>query len=65
MRKSSALIAEAKRNPNGWVYVLDNEYDGKDIVPPEFIKGAWKVDEDGIIEGNFIPNPKYHGNKGS
>ena len=43
MEKSSELIAEAKKNPNGWVYVLDREYKDKKEVPPEFIKGACKI----------------------
>lgn len=57
------LINEAKNNPNGWVYVLDKEYEGKEEVLPEFIKGAWKVNENGIIEGEFMPNPNYHENQ--
>ncbi len=60
MEKSSELIAEAKKNPNGWVYVLDKEYKDKNEVPPEFIKGAWKVNGKGIIEGEFMPNPNYN-----
>ncbi|MFS4466199.1 hypothetical protein [Maribacter sp. 2210JD10-5] len=60
---TSELIEEAKKNPNGWIYVLDKEYEGKEEVPPEFIQGAWKVDGKGEIEGDFMPNPKYHGNK--
>ena len=63
MEKSSELIAEAKKNPNGWVYVLDREYKDKKEVPPEFIKGAWKVNEKGIIEGDFMPNPNYNEKK--
>ncbi len=63
MEKTAELIAEAKNNPNGWVYVLDKEFDGKEEVPPDFIKGAWKVDENGILEGEFMLNPNYHGNK--
>ncbi len=62
-RITSDLLEEAKKNPNGWVYVLDKEYDGKEEVPPEFIQGAWKVNGNGEIEGDFMPNPKYHGNK--
>jgi hypothetical protein len=61
MKKSLELIAEAKRTPNGWVYVLDKEFKGKEEVPPEFIKGAWKVNEKGIIVGSFIPNKNYKG----
>ncbi|MHB1423615.1 MAG: hypothetical protein ACYC3I_10565 [Gemmataceae bacterium] len=52
-------IAEAKRNPGGWVYAIDGRYNPKDGVPPEAIKGAWKVDESGNIVGQFIPNPNY------
>ncbi|MBT2163086.1 hypothetical protein [Zobellia barbeyronii] len=60
MKKTPELIEEAKKHPNGWVYVLDKEYEGKGEVPPEYIKGAWKVNGNGIIEGDFMPNPKYH-----
>ena len=63
MKKSAELIEEAKNHPNGWVYVLDKEFKGKEEVPPEFIKGAWKVDKNGILEGKFMPNPNYHGKK--
>ena len=63
MKKSAELIAEVKNHPNGWVYVLDKEFEGKEEVPPEFIKGAWKVDNSGKIEGEFLPNPNYHKKK--
>jgi hypothetical protein len=32
-------------------------------VPPEGIVGAWKIDAEGKIVGDFIPNPKYDGVK--
>jgi len=63
MKNSAELIAEAKNNPNGWVYVLDKEFEGKEKVPPEYIKGAWKVNEKGEIVGEFIENPNYRGNE--
>lgn len=50
---------EALKNPNGYVYVIDEEYRDKDDVPPEAILGTWKVNEKGIIDGPFIPNPNY------
>jgi hypothetical protein len=52
-------IAEAQKHPNGWVYEIDIAYGNNENVPPEAIKGAWKVNEKGIIEGDFIPNPNY------
>ena len=62
-KNNSKLTKEAKQNPNGWVYVLDKEFEGKNEVPPEFIKGAWKVNEKGEIVGKFIINPNYQGSK--
>jgi hypothetical protein len=52
-----------KNHPNGWVYILDKEFDGKEKVPQEFIRGTWKVDKNGIIVEEFIPNPNYSGNE--
>lgn len=53
------LIEEAKKHPNGWVYVIDEQFRGKDEVPPENIMGAWKVDSKGKVVGDFILNPNY------
>jgi len=55
----SKEVEEAKRNPNGWVYRISGQYGVDDEVPPEAIVGAWKVDENGDIAGEFIPNPKF------
>jgi hypothetical protein len=46
-------------HPNGWVYEIDPTFEHDADVPPQAIKGAWKVDSKGIIEGGFIPNPNY------
>jgi hypothetical protein len=54
---------EARRNPGGWVYKIEGNYGPDDAVPPEAIVGAWKVDEDGNITGDFIPNPNYRPSK--
>lgn len=50
---------EALKNPNGYVYVFEKEFEGKDDVPSKAILGAWKVNEKGLIVGAFIPNPNY------
>lgn len=52
-------FAAARNEPNGWVYRVDGEYDGKTEIPPDAIVGAWKVDEKGSIVGDFILNPNY------
>jgi hypothetical protein len=60
MKPEPAAIAEAKRTPNGWVYVIEGDYrPNKEFVPRQAIKGAWKVDAKGEITGEFIPNPNY------
>jgi len=59
IKPTKIAIEEALRNPNGWVYVLDKSFEGIKDVPPEAIKGAWKVDENGQIIGGFMPNPNY------
>ena len=52
-------IEEAKRNANGWVYVIDNAFEKEKNIPPEAIIGCWKVNENGEITGEFISNPRY------
>ncbi len=52
-------IEEAKRNPNGWVYRIEGTFGPNDVVPPEAIVGAWKVDAEGKIVGDFVPNRKF------
>jgi hypothetical protein len=56
---SPGAVEEAKSHPNGWVYEIAGKYGPNDAVPPEVIRGAWKVDEDGKIVGDFIPNPNF------
>ena len=52
-------VEESLKNPNAWVYEIDSAFGNDENVPPQAIKGAWKVNEKGIIVGGFIPNPNY------
>ena len=54
----SEAIAEAAKHPGGWVYEMDAPEDFE-FVPPERIRGAWKVDESGQLTGEFEENPNY------
>jgi hypothetical protein len=54
-----AIRAEARANPGGWVYEIAGGYNNTEAVPPQAIKGAWKVDEQGEITGEFKANPNY------
>lgn len=56
------LRAEAKRQPNGWVYVVDPELMEGECMPPAAIVGVWKVDAEGnVVEDAYQPNPRYKG----
>lgn len=60
LKPTPEMIQEARKNPNGWVYVIDGTYGPNDAVPPEAIAGAWKVDAAGtIVPDSFVANPKY------
>ena len=55
------LLAEAASTPGGWVYEIDGRQvsDSNGAVPPEAIKGAWAVGDDGEPTGEYAPNPNY------
>lgn len=60
MQPTKEMEDEAKRNPNGWVYAIEGNFGPNDVVPPEAIAGAWKVDASGnIVKGSFMPNPNF------
>ncbi|MCG9768454.1 hypothetical protein L1D59_07510 [Pseudoalteromonas piscicida] len=52
-------IEAAKANPGGWVYRIAGIFSREKDVPPEAIIGAWQVNSDGKIFGEFKQNPKY------
>lgn len=55
------LVSEARRFPGGWVYEVEGDFGPKDTVPPEAIRGAWAVDQDGNLTGEYKENPRYRG----
>jgi len=40
-------------------YEIDSRFDPNGAVPPEGIKGAWKVGDDGVPTGEYQANPRY------
>jgi len=50
---------QARQHPNGWVYEIDGDINPNGNVPPEKIRGAWKVDSDGQLTGEYMPNQKH------
>lgn len=53
------LLAEAKRAPGGFVYEIEGHFNEGERVPPESIKGAWTVDDQGDLTGEYKANPNY------
>ncbi len=53
------VIRAARENANGWVYKIEGSFSPTEYIPPEAVVGAWKVNENGNLTGEFIPNQKY------
>lgn len=53
------VIKAARENPSGWVYKIEGAFAPDQYVPPEAVVGAWKVDANGNLTGEFAKNPKY------
>lgn len=53
------MLAEAKNNPNGWVYQIEGSFGPNNRVPPECVVGAYKVDEKSLLTGEFKSNPNF------
>ncbi|MFT3683593.1 MAG: hypothetical protein QM783_01495 [Phycisphaerales bacterium] len=55
-----ACKAEAKRQGNGWIYVIDGRTKTpQGEVPPEDIIGAFKVASGEIVPGGYQPNSRH------
>jgi hypothetical protein len=59
VRPHPGEVEEALRTPDGWVYRIAGNFGPDDRVPPEAVIGAWKVDSQGKIIGDFIRNENY------
>ncbi|WP_395105194.1 hypothetical protein [Actinomadura sp. SCN-SB] len=55
------LEALAARRPGGWVYEIDAAWvdDPDGYVPPEAIRGAWKVSGEGRLTGEYRENHRH------
>jgi hypothetical protein len=54
-----AFHGAARDNPGGWVYDIDWTYGPRSRVPPEAIRGGWRVDVEGRLTDEWTPNPRY------
>lgn len=58
------LLTEARSQPGGWVCEVDPRFAPHGVggaVPPEGIKGAWKVGPNGMPTGEYQANDNYQG----
>ena len=55
-----SLIMEAKKNKGGWVYQVIDPGGGLEYIEPHFIIGGWRVDDGGMLTGEFTPNPQFN-----
>ncbi|MEU4389335.1 hypothetical protein [Kribbella sp. NPDC023855] len=60
-KPAPGLAAEAARTPGGWVYEIDADWvdDPDGYVPPEAIKGGWKVDDSGQLTDEYVANENH------
>ncbi|WP_438938481.1 type VII secretion system-associated protein [Amycolatopsis orientalis] len=53
------MRANAKANPNSWLYVIDEAFDPDGPVPSWAVVGAYPVNGTGEIVEDFHPNDRY------
>ncbi|ANN14500.1 hypothetical protein SD37_01720 [Amycolatopsis orientalis] len=53
------MRANAKANPNSWLYVIDEAFDPEGPVPSWAVVGAYPVNGAGEIVEDFHPNDRY------
>lgn len=53
------MRANARKNPNSWLYVIDEAFDPAGQVPSWAVVGAYPVNDGGIIVPDFHPNESY------
>lgn len=56
---TEAMRDNARRNPDSWLYVIDEAFDPDSKVPPWAVVGAYPVDDEGEIIPDFHPNETY------
>jgi hypothetical protein len=58
--KLKSFQSEAKKQNNGWVYVIDRRtQDPKGEVPKEDVVGAFEVKNGNMVEGSYAANKNH------
>lgn len=53
------MRANARTNPNSWLYVIDEAFDARGPVPSWAVVGAYPVNATGEVVEDFHPNDRY------
>ncbi|MEU6645911.1 type VII secretion system-associated protein [Saccharomonospora sp. NPDC046836] len=53
------MRANARANPNSWLYVIDEAFDPNGRVPSWAVVGAYPVNANGDVVEDFHPNDRY------
>ncbi|WP_116204922.1 type VII secretion system-associated protein [Amycolatopsis circi] len=53
------MRANARANPNSWLYVIDEAFDARGPVPSWAVVGAYPVNGTGEVVEDFHPNDRY------
>jgi hypothetical protein len=53
------MRANARTNPNSWLYVIDEAFDPNGAVPSWAVVGAYPVNSFGDVVEDFHPNDRY------
>jgi hypothetical protein len=53
------LRDQARRAGGGWLDEVVGNHPSSDPVPLSAIKGSWRLDANGELTGEFMPNPHY------
>ena len=56
---TAEMRANARKNPNSWLYVIDEAFDPNGQVPSWAVVGAYPVNDGGEIVADFHPNEQY------
>jgi hypothetical protein len=53
------LRAQARRAGGGWLDEVLGEHPPGSPIPLTAIKGSWRLDGNGVMTGEYIPNPLF------
>jgi hypothetical protein len=53
------IVEQARLAGGGWLDEVVSPHHGHGPVPAELIRGSWRLDAEGRLTGEYVPNPAY------